>query len=44
MLQLSVFPSILRLTHCTLVAVFLAGQRERVMTCQLSILLRMNAR
>jgi hypothetical protein len=30
MLQLSVFPSILRLTHCTYVAVFLAGQRERV--------------
>src|SRR5439155_26541929 len=28
MLQLSMFPTILRLTHCTFGAVFLAGQRE----------------
>jgi hypothetical protein len=34
MLQLSMFPTILRLTHCTYVAVFLGGQRECVDTCQ----------
>jgi hypothetical protein len=36
MLQLSVFPSIMRLTHCTFVVVFLARQWECVNMCQRS--------
>jgi len=34
MLQLSMFPTILRLTHCTFDTVFLARQRECVNACQ----------
>jgi signal transduction histidine kinase len=44
MLQLSMFPTILRLTHCTFGAVFLAGQRECVDTCQRSSLQNANVR
>jgi hypothetical protein len=34
MLQLSMFPTILRLTHCTFDTVFLARQRECINACQ----------